>query len=267
MVAVRDLAASRDLWRRAGFGVTEGEFRGAGMRIARMAAGAVEIDLCSPDPADGNGPWASALDEAVAAGGGVLGWVWGSKGEAFDDGLDGEAPAKPVALPGLSAQTVDARALSLGLPGVTTAVAEIQLDIESRRTRLRELCGTNANAVDYLEHIVVMTPVLDDAIAALGAVGVACKRTREVGNGARQAFFKLEQTVIEVVGPARAKSGCWGLALMCSDIAQAVAVARTNGLEATEPKTAIQGGKIARIVEPLDGVAVAYMEPGPRIDD
>ena len=54
---------------------------------------------------------------------------------------------------------------------------------------------------------------------------------------------------------------------MCADIAQAVATARTNGLQATEPKLAIQGGQIARIVEPLDGVAVAFMQPGPRRGD
>ena len=47
---------------------------------------------------------------------------------------------------------------------------------------------------------------------------------------------------------------------MCTDIAKAVAIARENGLQATEPKKAIQGGLIARIVEPLDGVAVAYMQ-------
>ena len=93
---------------------------------------------------------------------------------------------------------------------MVTAAAKTKLDIESRRLKPRELCGPNANSVDYLEHIVVMTPVLDDAIAANEAIGVACKRIREVGNGARQAFFKLEQTVLEVVGPARAKPGCWG---------------------------------------------------------
>jgi predicted enzyme related to lactoylglutathione lyase len=54
---------------------------------------------------------------------------------------------------------------------------------------------------------------------------------------------------------------------MCSDIAQAVATARANGLQATEPKLAIQGGQIARIVDPLDGVAIAFMQPGPRRDD
>jgi predicted enzyme related to lactoylglutathione lyase len=150
---------------------------------------------------------------------------------------------------------------------VLTAAAKTNLDIESRRLMLRELCGPNPNSVDYIEHIVVMTPVLEDAIAANEAVGIPCKRIREVGNGARQAFFKLEQTVLEVVGPAHGKPGCWGLALMCIDIASAVAAARAGGLQATEPKLAIQGGQIARIVEPLDGVAIAFMQSGPRRDD
>jgi hypothetical protein len=170
-------------------------------------------------------------------------------------------------LPGLAEPTTIAEPLASGLPGVVTAAVKTNLDIESRRLMLRELCGPNPNSVEYLEHIVVMTPSLDDAIAANEAIGVSCKRIREVGNGARQAFFKLEQTVLEVVGPARGKPGCWGIALMCTDIASAVATARAGGLQATEPKLAIQGGQIARIVEPLDGVAIAFMQPGPRRDD
>ena len=47
IVAVRDLAASREKWRRAGFAVAPEEFDGEGIRVARMAAGAVEIDLCA----------------------------------------------------------------------------------------------------------------------------------------------------------------------------------------------------------------------------
>jgi len=92
---------------------------------------------------------------------------------------------------------------------------------------------------------------------------VPCKRVREAGRGIRQAFFKLEQTVVEVAAPARGHPGCWGLAFMCRDIRGAIDVARANGLEATEPKTAVQGGQIARIVEPLDGVAVALMQAAP----
>jgi predicted enzyme related to lactoylglutathione lyase len=146
------------------------------------------------------------------------------------------------------------------LSGVFTAALAVDSDLNARRERHRAEFGDNANTVDFLEHIVVMTPVLEDAIATQEAIGVPCKRIREVGNGMRQAFFKLEQTVIEVVGPSRERPGCWGLAFMCTNIAKAVAIARENGLQATEPKKAIQGGLIARIVEPLDGVAVAYMQ-------
>jgi predicted enzyme related to lactoylglutathione lyase len=47
---------------------------------------------------------------------------------------------------------------------------------------------------------------------------------------------------------------------MCSDIARAVAVVRENGLAATEPKPAVQGGLIARIVDPIEGVSIAFMQ-------
>jgi predicted enzyme related to lactoylglutathione lyase len=235
-----------------------------------MAAGAVEIDLCAMQSAGAVSPLAQHLREATTSdgGGGIIGWVWGVKGVLISDEREPRAaPSESILLPALLPPFIKAEMLSSGLPGVVTAAAPISLDIESRRQALARLCGTNANTVDYLEHIVVMTPVLSDAIAANEAVGVPCKRIREVGNGARQAFFKLEQTVLEIVGPAtRGRPGCWGLALMCTDIAQAVATARANGLQATEPKLAIQGGQIARIVDPLDGVAIAYMQPGPRRD-
>ncbi len=274
LVAVRDLAAARENWRRAGFAVApdEKEFAGDGIAIARIAAGAVEIDLCAIESAKSRSPLAQHLREAIKNdnGGGIIGWVWGVKGVLISDERESSSipSIESIQLPGLAQPTVKAEILSSGLPGVVTAAAPINLDIESRRRSLAQLCGINANTVEYLEHIVVMTPMLSDAIIAIEAVGVPCKRIREVGNGARQAFFKLEQTVLEVVGPAtRGRPGCWGVALMCSDIAQAVATARANDLQATEPKLAIQGGQIARIVDPLDGVAIAFMQPGPRRDD
>jgi len=269
LVAVRSLAESRENWRRAGFGIAPEEFQHRGLRIARLAAGAVEIDLCELDAGGEAGFLAAPLSEARENGGGIIGWTWGFKVAPHSDPRD-STPAESkqsIVLPSLAEQTTIAEPLASGLPGVVTAAVKTNLDIESRRLMLRELCGANANAVEYLEHIVVMTPVLEDAIAASEAVGVPCKRIREVGNGARQAFFKLEQTVLEVVGPAHGKPGCWGLALMCTDIASAVATARAGGLQATEPKLAIQGGQIARIVEPLDGVAIAFMQPGPRRDN
>jgi predicted enzyme related to lactoylglutathione lyase len=270
LVAVRDLAASRENWRRAGFAVASGEFDADGIRIARLAAGAVEIDLCALRSAESSSPLAQHLRDATGndGAGGIVGWTWGVKGVLISDEPSSGPSIESIQLPGLAQPSKKAEMLSSGLAGVVTAAAPITLDIESRRQSLARLCGTNANTVEYLEHIVVMTPVLDDAIAAIEAIGVPCKRIREVGNGARQAFFKLEQTVLEVVGPAtRGRPGCWGLALMCSDIAAAVGTARANGLQATEPKLAIQGGQIARIVDPLDGVAIAFMQPGPRRDD
>ena len=272
LVAVRDLAASIENWRRAGFAIAREEFDGDDLRIARMAAGAVEIDLCATRSAESRSLLARHLRDATGndRAGGIIGWVWGVKGVLVSNERESNSipSIESIRLPGLAHASVKAEMLSSGLPGVVTAAAPITLDIESRRNLLARLCGTNANTVEYLEHIVVMTPALDDAIAANEAIGVPCKRIREVGNGARQAFFKLEQTVLEVVGPAtRGRPGCWGLALMCSNIAQAVATARANDLQATEPKLAIQGGQIARIVEPLDGVAIAFMQPGPRRDD
>jgi len=273
IVAVRALAESSENWRRAGFGIAPDEFQHSGTRIARLAAGAVEIDLCEVDAQGNAGFLAAPLREALENGGGIIGgiigWTWGVKNVPASEAHDSNPAVsnQSIVLPGLSEPPTIVEALRSGLPGVVTAAAKTNLDIESRRLMLRELCGPNPNSVDYLEHIVVMTPVLEDAIAANEAVGVPCKRIREVGNGARQAFFKLEQTVLEVVSPARGKPGCLGLALMCTDIASAVAAARAGGLQATEPKLAIQGGQIARIVAPLDGVAIAFMQSGPRRDD
>ena len=265
---MRDLAASQENWQRAGFAFARQDFERDGIRIARMAAGAVEIDLCATHSADSESPLAKHLRDAIKdSAGGIIGWVWGVKGVLISNEREPNSipSIESIQLPGLGHDPVKAEILSSGLPGVVTAAAPINLDLESRRQSLARLCGNNPNTVEYLEHIVVMTPVLDDAIAANEAIDVPCKRIRELGdaNKTRQAFFKLEQTVLEVVGPAtRGRPGCWGLALMCSNIANAVATARANGLQATDPKLAIQGGQIARIVDPLDGVAIAYMQPG-----
>jgi len=203
--------------------------------VARLHAGAIAFDLCVPAA---NQPAHPVWKSALARGGGIVGWTWGT-----DDTAEG--------VPNFEAF----------LSGMITSRTAVQSDLATRRSKLDQLCGANENTVDYLEHIVVMTPSLEDAIAAHEKIGLPCKRIREAGGGMRQAFFKLEQTVLEIVGPARGEPGVWGLAFMCKDIRRAVDLARANGLEATEPKAAIQGGKIARIVAPLDGVAIAYMEP------
>ncbi len=247
ILAVADAARAADNWRRAGFAISEAA-ENDGVATRRAAAGAVTIELCAPDAsakrADGD-QLGAAIAAKLAEGGGIVGWMWGVSGSAT-----------------VGLETNERYAESL--PGVFIGWRELASDrreVAIRRKLLAEGIGTNPNTVAYLDHIVVMTPELDDAIATLGRTGVACRRVRDAGNGMHQAFFKLEETVLEVVGPAHGRPGCWGLAFMCGDIDHAVAGARAAGLQVTQPKVAVQGGRIARIVEPLDGVAIAFMEP------
>jgi len=247
LVATPSIEESRRQWARAGFAIAPYERELGRVRFAGLAAGAIEIDLCDPAGIDAP-PLAAAVGEAASRGGGIIGWTWGV--------APGECQANtPIQLPGAQAS-----ALPQGLRGVFTAALEVTADENARCHLHRGTFGNNPNTVEYLEHIVVMAPVLDEAIAIHERLGIPCKRIREVGNGTRQAFFKLERTVIEVVGPARDRAGCWGLAFMCSDIARSVAVVRENGLAATEPKKAVQGGLIARIVDPIDSVSIAFMQ-------
>ena len=252
IVAVADLEAASERWSKAGFAIASTRFSASDLCVARLYAGAVEIDLVAltKNAAKIPAPLAASLER----GGGIIGWTWGVSDAANEDG------ASSLMLPFFDGA---ARSTSFTnfLPGVWTGRIATDADCSTRRARLEQLCGANSNTVDYLEHIVVMTPSLEDAIAAHEKIALPCKRIREAGGGVRQAFFKLEQTVLEIVGPGGGTPQVWGLAFMCKDIRRAVDVARTNGMEATDPKTAIQGGKIARIVDPLDGVAVAYMEP------
>ena len=225
---------------------------GDGLDLARLYAGAIEMELVAA--AKGVSKIPEPLAASLERGGGIIGWSWGASEAAVAD------VTNSLTLP-VTGGTSQAVPFANFLPGVWTTGISTQADFVTRRNELERLCGLNENTVDYLEHIVVMTPSLEDAIAAHEKIGLPCKRIREAGGGVRQAFFKLEETVLEIVGPARGQPQVWGLAFMCKNIRRAVDLARSHGLEATEPKTAIQGGKIARIVNPLDGVAVAYMEP------
>ena len=247
IVAVTALEASCDRWTKAGFAIAAKRIDADGLRIARMYAGAVEMDLV----AMGQPP--ESFRDVIERGGGIIGWTWG-----VDEAAKiADTATSPPTLPLGDTQTVT---LTNFLPGVWTGIVTVAKDLVERRANLEQLCGVNENSVDFLEHIVVMTPSLEGAIAAHEKIGLPCKRIREAGRGMRQAFFKLEQTVLEVVGPNPATPQVWGLAFMCKDIRRAIDLARANGLQATEPKAAAQGGKIARIVDPLDGVAIAYME-------
>jgi hypothetical protein len=63
------------------------------------------------------------------------------------------------------------------------------------------------NGVVALDHVVIGTPDLARTIDAFESVGVRLRRTRDTGTPdrpTRQAFFRLGETIAEVVGPPTA---------------------------------------------------------------
>jgi hypothetical protein len=75
IVAVHALEESRENWRRAGFAIAPVEFKRGGMRIARLAAGAVEIDLCELNDADDAGFFFFFFREITKNEVGIFCWV------------------------------------------------------------------------------------------------------------------------------------------------------------------------------------------------
>ncbi|HEY2663793.1 MAG TPA: VOC family protein [Candidatus Binataceae bacterium] len=252
LILTKDLKAARQRWMGAGFAVCEiSEDSSRQVRFARFAAGAITLELYEPIDAALSVPLGGAPSNRIGRCEGVTGWIWGC--------------AQPVR--GTKRSIGDRSVVELpeGLPGTITAAAEERRSFEERTAQGQRRFGPNPNRVAYLDHVVIMVPDLGAAITAQESIGLPCRRVREAAAGVRQAFFKLEQTVLEVVGPAANNRGVWGLAFMSDDIDQAVAIARAAGLQATAAKSAVQGGRIARIVEPLGGVAVAFMEaPSPE---
>ena len=57
------------------------------------------------------------------------------------------------------------------------------------------------NGVVALDHVVLATPDLGRTIESIEAAGIDLRRIREAGAGRQQAFFKLGDVVLEVVGP------------------------------------------------------------------
>jgi hypothetical protein len=130
--------------------------------------------------------------------------VWGDLGFVVEDGATHVSgvrhhlggPAKGVrdwSLRGLDDEgRTDIDGLALGLP---VAPAQPTPD--------------HPNGVIALDHVVLFTPNLGRTIEALEAAGIDLRRIRDTGSPAeprQQAFFKLGEVVLEVVGP-KAPSG------------------------------------------------------------
>jgi hypothetical protein len=131
------------------------------------------------------------------------------------------------------------------------------------------------NGVVGIDHVVAFTPALDRTIAALQAAGLDLRRVREEPTPAgapRQAFFRLGETILEVVqmpaesleraGGAEGPARLWGLALRAEDLE---ATAASLGEACGEIRAAVQPGRRIATVRRAAGLAVALalMSPEP----
>ncbi|MFC7505395.1 hypothetical protein [Nocardioides sp. GCM10030258] len=83
----------------------------------------------------------------------------------------------------------------------------------------------HANGVTYIDHVVLLSPDLSRTLGALGGIGLEPRRVRDGelgGMPVRQAFFRLGDVILEVVGsPDSATDGpasLWGLTHTVDDI-------------------------------------------------
>ncbi|MEA3018730.1 MAG: hypothetical protein QOI47_254, partial [Actinomycetota bacterium] len=79
------------------------------------------------------------------------------------------------------------------------------------------------NGSTQLDHVVVSSRDTSRTTAALEAVGIPARRTRDIGNGNQQVFFRAGEVIIEVVGPAEATggdapAGFYGIAVNVADL-------------------------------------------------
>lgn len=125
------------------------------------------------------------------------------------------------------------------------------------------------NGVVSLDHVVVTAPDLDHTIDAFEQAGVPLRRIRDIGTPDRpavQAFFKMGDVVVEVVGsPGRPGPGSarfYGLAFTVADLD---ATARLLGDRLGPAKPAVQPGRRIATLDRRAGstVPIAFMSPAP----
>jgi hypothetical protein len=158
-------------------------------------------------------------------------------------------------LVGWSLRAIPADAQLDGLPTTPPVAAAPQADPPA-----------HPNGITRLDHVVAITPALDRTVAALQAAGLDLRRVREQPTPAgapRQAFFRLGETILEVVqapddaieraGGPDSPAFFWGLALVAPDLDATVAAL---GEHVGEIRPAVQPGRRIATLRRSAGVAV-----------
>lgn len=177
-----------------------------------------------------------------------------------------------------SCSQVGSVVMQLGVPGrgvtgwsLDSVAAEGEADsLDGLPTRAGSVAGTSPpqhpNGVLSIDHVVILTPDLQRTINTFELAGMPCRRLRPTGRGNSQAFFRLGEVILEVVGPDVAKddgpSRFFGLALTVADL-DATAAYLGDRLHAA--KEAVQPGRRIATLDKAAGssVAIAFMSPEP----
>jgi glyoxalase/bleomycin resistance protein/dioxygenase superfamily protein len=118
--------------------------------------------------------------------------------------------------------------------------------------------STHPNGVIALDHLVISTPNLGRTIERFEAAGLDLRRTRDAGR-ISQAFFKVDEIVLEVVGPPQpageGPARFWGLAWTVADLDATVAFFRDRIHPAKE---AVQSGRRIATLDKAAGSTTAH---------
>lgn len=109
--------------------------------------------------------------------------------------------------------------------------------------------STHPCGISAADHIVYTVPDLDTAVDALNAVLGSTPRRRfhpRGPEGPEMAFYRVGESFIEVVATGR-EPALIGLALKTPDLDATVARIRRCGGPISDPKPAVQGGRIASV--------------------
>jgi hypothetical protein len=128
--------------------------------------------------------------------------------------------------------------------------------------------SAHPNRAIAVDHVVVATPDLERTAAALAAAGLEQRRRRRAGSSERpvvQAFYRLGEVVLEVVGSSEAPPGparFWGMVFTVADLD---ACAAGLGERLGTVRDAVQPGRRIATVRPEAGLGlpVALMSPPP----
>jgi hypothetical protein len=199
--------------------------------------------------------------------------TWSAAGFAVED--DGTCRVGSVRIR-LAGPEAGKRIVSWSLRDIPPATTSIDgLPTEASTTEApSDAPRLHDNGVEVIDHLVILSPDVDRTIAALGAVGIESRATREVdaeqyGFSARQTFFRMGEVILELIGPdepmdgaADRPAGFFGLAYTVRDLDTTAALLAAH---IGRVKDAVQPGRSITTLRHKDlgmSVATAFMSDG-----